>query len=58
MSSTFIKHIKVSLNEQNITSLSSTDVKVGTIIKSAAKEWVNESDNFWKVVDGHYFSGG
>lgn len=51
MSATFISQIKLTINEDNIGRLSSSNPRINTVLQAAIKEWINEQNNYWKVVD-------
>lgn len=34
--------------------MGSNNAKINIIFKSAAKEWINQHNNLWKLVDTHF----
>lgn len=51
MSATFISQIKLTITQENIGRLNSSNSKINTVLQAAIKEWINQQNNYWKVVD-------
>jgi hypothetical protein len=50
LSATFIGQLKQTITEDNLAKLTSSNSKINTVLQAAIKEWLNEKNNYWRVV--------
>lgn len=57
ISNTVIRYLKKMLNEENVVVGYQNYPEFNNLYKTGVKEWLQETNNFWKAVDRNYCSG-
>jgi hypothetical protein len=54
--SALISQLKQTITPENATVMASNSAKLNTVLQSATKEWLNEKNNYWLVVERGFSS--